>query len=140
MPRLFDFTPRLDARGSSRWPFIVAILLVAAGAIVMFVVTRPPAPKEPEVVEGNRTPGGTLVLAGDSARFVWSGDTRADVYRLEVYDVASRLLAAAVLRDTVVLASAVLPETASAGLWRVVPVSAGGTELPPSDTARFVRR
>ena len=40
---------------------------------------------------------------------------------------------------TSVLASAVLPESAKAGIWRVVPVSVGGTELPPTSNERFVR-
>lgn len=138
MPALPCFTEsRRSERGASRWPFVLAVLLVVAAAGVLYFVSRP-APPQP-VVPAGRATRGMSSLAGDSARFVWSRDPRADIYRLEVYDLSSRLLAAAMLRDTTIPASAVLPETAHAGIWRVVPVSRGGTELPPSDTLLFER-
>jgi len=128
--------------GTTRWPLIVAGVLVVAGAMAMVLIARPPAPTPAETltpVAGIRTLSGDGILAGPEARFAWSRDGRADVYRLEVYDLSSRLLAAAVLRDTSVIATAVLPESARAGVWRVVPVSAGGTELPPTASNRFDR-
>ncbi len=126
----------------TRWPLIAAVVLVVAGAVTFFLVSRPPSPPVNEAgltAAGIRALAGDGLLAGPEARFAWSRDGRADVYRLEVYDLGSRLLAAAVLRDTSLLASAVLPDTAHAGVWRVVPVTAGGTELPPTATSRFHR-
>jgi len=128
--------------GITRWPLIAAGVLVVAGAVAMVFIARPPAPPPAGTMApaaGPRTLSGDGILAGPEARFAWSRDGRADVYRLEVYDLSSRLLAAAVLRDTSVIATAVLPESARAGLWRVVPVSAGGTELPPTTSNRFDR-
>lgn len=124
----------------TRWPLIIAVVVVAAGVAVMFLVSRPArTPDTAPAVTGIHALEGDGILAGPEARFSWSRDARADVYRLEVYDASSRLLAAAVLRDTSVLASAVLPDSAHAGMWKVVPVSPGGTELPPSPTAHFQR-
>jgi hypothetical protein len=126
----------------SRWPLIVAAVVLAAGGAAMFLVSRPNPSSEPDAAQtaaGIHALAGDGVLSGPEARFTWSRDGRADIYRLEVYDMTSQLLAAAVLRDTTVLASAVLPDSAHAGVWRVVPVSPGGTELPPSPNARFLR-
>jgi len=127
---------------ATRWPLYAAGLLLAAGAVVMYFVSRPPAVPKNEAgltAAGIRALAGEGALEGPDARFTWSRDPRADVYRLEVYDLTSHLLAAAILRDTSVVASAVLPETSRAGVWRVIPVSPGGTELPPTPTARFHR-
>jgi len=127
---------------ATRWPLFAAAVLLAAGVVVMYFVSRPAAPPTNEAgltAAGIRALAGEGALEGPDARFTWSRDARADVYRLEVYDLTSRLLAAAILRDTTVLASAVLPDTARAGVWRVIPVSPGGTELPPTPTARFHR-
>ena len=127
------------ARRTSRALVAAALLVVAAG-IVMWFVTRPPRPAAVTPANGISSLAGAGLLEGPDARFTWSRDPRADIYRLEVYDLGSRLLAAAMLRDTSVLASAVLPDTAKAGIWKVVPVSVGGTELPPTPNERFVRR
>ncbi|MEO5617748.1 MAG: hypothetical protein ABIS67_08250 [Candidatus Eisenbacteria bacterium] len=134
-----------DSRTSgrvSRWPLIIAAVVVAAGAVVFFFISRParkPVNAAGLTAAGIRALAGDGLLEGPEARFTWSRDARADIYRIEVYDLTSRLLAAAVLRDTTVPASALLPDTARAGVWRVIPVSPGGTELPPSPTARFHR-
>lgn len=129
--------PPAPARRTSR-ALVAAVLLVIAAVIVMWFVTRPAKPAKVT------PPGGLLagagLLEGPDARFTWSRDRRADIYRIEAYDLSSHLLAAAVLRDTSLLASAVLPESAKAGYWRVVPVSVGGTELPPTPNERFVRK
>ena len=125
------------ARRTSR-ALVTAVVLVIAAAIVMWFVTRPPKPAA--VAPPNNLLAGAGLLDGPDARFIWSRDPRADIYRLETYDLSSHLLAAAMLRDTSVLASAVLPESAKAGIWRVVPVSVGGTELPPTPNERFVRK
>lgn len=125
------------ARRTSR-ALVTAVVLVIAAAIVMWFVTRPPKPAA--VAPPNNLLAGAGLLDGPDARFTWSRDPRADIYRLETYDLNSHLLAAAMLRDTSVLASAVLPESAKAGIWRVVPVSVGGTELPPTPNERFVRK
>lgn len=132
-------SPNLPGR-VTRWPLIIAVVVVAAGVAALFLVSRPGrAPDTQPTVAGIRALAGDGLLEGPDAMFTWSRDARADVYRLEVYDLSSQLLAAAVLRDTTVLASAVLPDTAHGGVWRVIPVSPGGTELPPSPTAHFQR-
>ena len=126
----------------TRWPLIIAAVVLAAGAAVLFFISRParkPVNDAGPSATGIRALAGDGLLQGPEARFTWSRDPRADIYRLETYDLTSQLLAAAVLRDTTVLASAVLPDSAHGGVWRVIPVSPGGTELPPSPTARFHR-
>ena len=128
-----------EDRGVTRWPLLLAALLVVAGGLAMFFVTRPRAPVQTIDASQARARAGAGVLEGADARFTWSREPRADVYRIEVYDRSAHLLAAAVLRDTSVLASALLPDTARAGIWRVVPVSVGGTELPPTGHQRFIR-
>lgn len=130
--------PRADSGRANPWLIVAALLIVAAG-ITMYFVTRPAPPAETRTAAGIRSLAGEGLLEGPEARFTWSRDPRADVYRLETYDLTSRLLAAAVLRDTSILASAVLPESSHAGVWRVVPVSRGGTELPPTPNQRFLR-
>jgi len=124
--------------GGSRW-LIAALVLVVAGAIVMLLVTRPA--KSPDVSQASALPAvAGQVLVGPDARFTWARDRRADVYRLEVYDLRFHLLGAAVCRDTSVPAAAILPDSAHAGVWRVVPVSVGGTELPATRNLGFIRR
>ena len=129
--------PPQPARRTSR-ALLAAVALVIVAAIVMWFVTRPPKPAPVAAPSG--LVAGAGLLDGPDARFTWSRDPRADIYRLETYDLSSHLLAAAMLRDTSVVASAVLPESAKAGWWRVVPVSVGGTELPPTPNERFVRK
>jgi hypothetical protein len=99
---------------------------------------RPVAPPPTQTPAGLGSRAGEL--EGPDAKFAWDRDPRADVYRIEVYDASSHLLAAAVLRDTSILASALLPDSAHVGIWRVVPVSVGGTELPPTAGKPFIRR
>jgi len=119
----------------TRWPIVVAVVLVAIGAGWMaWTVLRPvPRPIEP-AIDGN-----ALDVTDSLARFTWPREPRADVYRLEVYDLSMHLLAGAIVRDTSAPAHAVLPDSARAGRWRVVPVTPGGTELPPNRTGEFVR-
>lgn len=127
----------------TRWPILVAAALIVAGGVAFYFVTRPaPPPTNAQglTASGIRSLSGSGELVGPEARFEWSRDARADVYRLEVYDLSSQLLAAAVLRDTFLVASAVLPDSSHAGIWRVIPVSPGGTELPGTSPARFDRR
>ncbi len=131
-------TPSSASSGGSRW-LIAALLLVILSAAVMLIVTRPA--KSPEVTEPSALPAvAGDILAGPDARFTWARDHRADVYRLEVYDVRYHLVAAAVCRDTSVPAAALLPDSIRAGVWRVVPVSVGGTELPGTRNIGFTRR
>ena len=129
-------TSRNDS--SARLWLAAAVLLVVGGAAAMYFVTRPARPAEVRTTSAIHAVSGAGVLKGPEARFTWNRDPRANLYRLELYDPTSNLLAAALLRDTTVLASAVLPDSAHIGVWRVVPVSPGGTELPPT-TSRFIR-
>ena len=119
----------------TRWPIILALVLIAIGAGWMsWNSLRPvPRPIEPSVS------GNAVDLSDSLARFTWPREPRADVYRLEVYDLSMHLLAGAIVRDTSAPAHAVLPDSARAGRWRVVPVTPGGTELPPIYTGEFVR-
>jgi hypothetical protein len=120
----------------TRWPIVVAIVLVAIGAGWMaWTAMRPvPRPIEPTL------PGDAVDLSDSLSRFVWPREPSADVYRLEVYDLSLHLLAGAIVRDTSAPARALLPDSAHAGRWRVVPVTKGGLELPPIRTGSFVRR
>jgi hypothetical protein len=118
------------------WAAVVLVALVVIAALAMLyrsrrstapIATRPgPAPQE-------------MILAGPGARFLWRRDPRADVYRIEAYDQSQRLLAAAVVRDTSFEASVLLPDSARAGTWRVVAVTAGGTEIQSAPQAAFRR-
>lgn len=81
-----------------------------------------------------------LVWIEPGAEFRWHALGYADLYRLELFDARGELLGGAVTRDTVVPAAAVVPDTANVGAWRVVPVSAGGTEMPPFHAGTFRRR
>jgi len=134
--------PARGSGGITRWPLIAAAALLVAGATALYFIMRPPppAPVDPALTAARiRALAGNGLLEGPDAKFSWSREPRADVYRIEVYDASSRLLAAAVLRDTSIAASALLPDSAHAGVWRVVPVSKGGTELPPTPSTKFVR-
>jgi hypothetical protein len=127
-----------DPGDITRWPLYAAGALVVIGIVAMYFVMRPTAPPPTQTTgSAPRTSEGRL--EGPDAKFAWSHDPRADVYRIEVYDASSHLLAAAVLRDTSILASALLPDSAHVGMWRVVPVSAGGTELPATAGKPFIR-
>ena len=119
----------------TRWPIVIAVLLVAVGAAWMaWTAMRPvPRPIEPTI------PGDAIDLSDSLARFTWPREPRADVYRLEVYDLSLHLLAGAIVRDTSAPARALLPDSAHAGRWRVVPVTAGGVELPAIRSGAFVR-
>ena len=119
----------------TRWPIVLAVVLVAIGAgWMMWTANRPvPKPIEPTV------PGDAIDLSDSLARFTWPRDPRADVYRLEVYDLSLHLLAGAIVRDTSAPARALLPDSARVGRWRVVPVTTGGTELPAIRSGSFKR-
>lgn len=80
------------------------------------------------------------MVVEEGASFSWPRDGRADVYRVELFDASGELLAGAITRDTVVPAPPLVPDTARAGSWRVVPVSAGGEELPATPPRGFRRR
>lgn len=84
-------------------------------------------------------PYSNAVLVAPGATFSWPRVPLADLYRIELFDETHQLLGGAVTRDTTVPADAVVPDTASTGSWRVVPVTGGGTELPVSREGRFRR-
>jgi hypothetical protein len=145
-------TPRPGARvtplrphARAAWPLALAAAMVAVAAGVMVATRRPgpeaPVPGAPGVMRGEH--GEARLLrpgdgeAADSARFVWTRVPRADVYRIEVYDDEGRLVSAGIARDTLVEAFHLLPDTVRAGLWRVVPVAADGTELTASGPEPF---
>lgn len=92
---------------------------------------------EPGPAAAPADPAAVRVEAG--ARFTWPGDPRASLYRIELYDAAGQLLGGAVTGDTAVPADAIVPDTARAGRWRVVPVTAAGSELPAGAMRSFVR-
>ena len=99
-----------------------------------------PAAREEAVRAPGPAADSAAVIVEPGAVFVWSRDGRAELYRIELFDETGQLLGGAVTRDTTVPADAVVPDTARAGTWRVVPVSAGGTELPASEPKSFRRR
>ncbi len=124
----------------TRWPLWTAAILIAVVCVAAFALGYRSRRAAVPVATGR--PGPTpqeMVLAGPGARFVWRHDPRADVYRIEAYDLSQRLLAAAVVRDTSFDASVLLPDSARTGIWRVVVVTAGGTELAPPRPAAFRR-
>ena len=127
--------------GRSKDGAVQAMIVLGAAVVIAAIVlwargrhaSPPPAPAAPVAAASE------MVLAGPGARFVWRRDPRADVYRIEAYDHSNRLLAAAVLRDTSFLANVLLPDSAHAGTWRVVVVTAGGTELTSGAPTPFRR-
>lgn len=123
------------APGHARW-LLPALGMVAALAIAGC------GPRGNPGAGGAATPAedSTALVIEPGAAFTWPRVPRAEVYRIELYDAAGQLLAGAVTRDTTVPADAVVPDTAMAGIWRVVPVSAGGTELTSSELRGFRRR
>lgn len=114
----------------------LAISALAALAALSFASCQP-APEtagEPPPVDT------TAIVVEAGAVFSWAHDPRAELYRVELFDPAGRILGGAVTRDTTVPADLVVPDTARAGTWRVIAVSGGGTELPPSARQGFRRR
>jgi hypothetical protein len=116
----------------AKWMVAAASALLLAGC--------QPAAREPAAVTPAPAPDSATVIVEPGAAFAWPGVPRAELYRIELFDDTHQLLGGAVTRDTTVPADAVVPDTASTGSWRVVPVTAGGTELPASATGRFLRR
>jgi hypothetical protein len=112
--------------------FVAACALLLAGC--------QPAAQQPAAVTPEPAPDSATVMVEPGASFTWPGVARADLYRIELFDQTHQLLGGAVTRDTTVPADAVVPDTALAGSWRVVPVTAGGTELPVSTKGHFRRR
>lgn len=130
-------------RGSGRntpGPIWIAVILTALVALAAFGLWYRSRHVAVPVAANTASPAAQeLVLAGPAARFVWPRDAQADVYRIETYDASHHLLAAAVLRDTSIAASVLLPDSAKAGTWRVVIVTRGGAELHPVPPAPFRR-
>ena len=112
---------------------------IAAAAFALLLAACQPAAREPAAETPAPAPDSATVIVEPGAAFAWPPVPRAELYRIELFDDTHQLLGGAVTRDTIVPADAVVPDTARAGRWRVVPVTAGGTELPASATGRFLR-
>jgi hypothetical protein len=134
---------------STRSKAALVLVVLVVVAVLLFATWRmrtsaPPAgePRKPAGQPIDTTlPGAPLEplgeVSGPIARFTWRADPSADLYRLEVYDLAGEMAGVSVQRDTTITAEAMRLDTLRAGRWRVVTVGAGGSERPARGEAEF---
>ena len=79
--------------------------------------------------------------AGDLDRppleFHWTSDSRAYVYRIDVYDSEARFLFGSTTKETTAVAPVAAISWPEHGYWQVTSLSSAGTKLAESEPIRF---
>ncbi len=139
-----SITEQVPWWGRTRSRLVVFVLAVIAVFLAVTVskigdMGPDPVPDSPTSTTGFRV----LAPAGNvdalPAQFSWTAHPTASQYRIEIYD-DGQLFHTTLTNETTLIVG--LDELAARGLragyWRVVPLDDFGSELPPTESVRFV--
>jgi anti-sigma factor RsiW len=133
-------TARRQGRGRAR-RLVPAMALAAAACVAVVLLVREPEP-EPPRLRGRRDAAPQAVaplgkLASPPTIFRWTSDSRADRYRLEVFDAAGARIFVGTTPDTALVLT--LPAELDAGTWRATSLDSIGVGFRGTGRIEFRR-